>query len=92
MRAFPYVVMRDDSLFSASVIRSGISVPREEPRPSVPASLAQILRLVEELAQIGLWSIDLRSGVLSLSDGAGRLTGVSPGWRPCAPGSIPRTA
>jgi PAS domain S-box-containing protein len=69
--------MRDDSLFSASLIRSGISVPREEPRQPVPASLAQILRLVEELAQIGLWSIDLRSGVLSLSDGVARLTGLS---------------
>lgn len=52
-------------------------MPREEPRQPVPASLAQILRLVEELAQIGLWSIDLRSGVLSLSDGVARLTGLS---------------
>jgi PAS domain S-box-containing protein len=70
--------MRDETLFSASVIRPEFAVAREDVRPPAPASHGQVVRLVEELAQIGLWSFDLRTGLLSISDGVSRLTGLPP--------------
>ncbi|MGU3358838.1 PAS domain-containing protein [Methylobacterium sp. M6A4_1b] len=70
--------MRDDPSLSARIVRSGLSLSREDSREPVQASHTQRLRLLEELAQIGLWSFDVRSGAFTISDGVARLTGLSP--------------
>lgn len=61
------------------VLKPNGAAPRlsdDAPPPHISASASHMLRLIEDQAQIGVWSIDLRDQSVVLSDGLLRIAGL----------------
>ncbi|HEX2132947.1 MAG TPA: EAL domain-containing protein [Actinophytocola sp.] len=73
----PAAVRTGELAMPAAGANSAVSVTGEPPR--VDAVTPVLLADIEELAQLGVWTVDVRAGRVYFSDGLRRLCGSPPG-------------